>query len=355
MFSIFILYPSYGGGLIGYGSSTSTLTSKNQENIYMGFELGLKEMIGSQKFAELIVIEQDRSGSQLGSIDSLKKILKKNVVAVFGYSGSHDSILVGKYMKDRSVLTIVPGSNHNELKNLGPTVFTTGHSMDEEVNNTFEFINKKFGKKKGFAIFNKYAVASSSIDELLKKKSLPNISKIYLTRDFKLTPEDIKKIKTDQIEFLYFSAYPEAMINVVHQLEENGIDLPVVAASSWGLGDSDLMRRFIANKKKPIFVSTEWNRDSKESKHFTSLFRSKYGREPTPENALGYDLGIIAGTTINRVRSDLTRESMVEAFKKYPCFSNLSVGKICFDKKGGHSNVKPHFYKYSLNGYIVEN
>lgn len=341
------------GQHIGYGYSTATLTSKNQENIYMGFELGLKLILGEKKAQEVLFVEHDQTGRQLGALAVIDSLKKKNVAGIFGFSGSHDSVLVGKLIKNSGILTIVPGSNHNALKDFGSTVHTTGHSMDTEVANTIEFFKSKFSKEKGIAIINHYALASSSIEQILKK-SFP-IDLVYMDKDLKLKESDLKRIKTEKFDYLYFTAYPEAMIYVVNQLEKAGIDLPVVAASSWGLGDADLLRRFITNKKTDLFFSSEWNFASLESQHFNDLFKKKIGRIPSPENALGFDLGLIVGKILARIKGPLNKENLMSSFKQNLCFDGLSVGRICFNKNGGHSDVKPRFYKFSPSGSIRVN
>ena len=162
---------------IGYGSAVSTLTSKNQENIYMGFELGLKEVIGKDKTEKILVSRKIVTSSQLGAISVAQDLLNQKVHAVFGFSGSHDSLLAGKILGKANILTIFPGSNHNDISKLGKFVYTTGHSMSLEVSNTLSFLNKFFPGKKGAAIFNPQAAASDSIDKimsnLLKQKHKP--------------------------------------------------------------------------------------------------------------------------------------------------------------------------------------
>lgn len=346
----------YAENLIGYGSSTATLTSKNQENIFMGFEYGLNEEIG-ERGSKIIMREQDNSGSQTASIGAAKKLYDNNVAGIFGFSGSHDSVLVGQYLAHKEILTILPGSNHNSLKDFGAAVFTTGHSMDTEVTTSIDFINHNFKRKKGIAIINPFALASASIDKILDSKDMQsrfsfNLQKVYLTKDMLLKEEDLKFFKTNKIDFLYITTYPEALVSTANQLEKNGIDIPLVAASSWGFGDTDLLRRFISNKKTSVFFSSEWSSNSRESRSFTNGFKKKYGREPTPENALGYDVGKIVGQSLKRIKGEVNRKSLLAAFRKNLCFSGLSVGRMCFPKSGGHSNVIPNFYRFSTNGNI---
>ncbi len=316
----------------------------------MAFEFGLIESLGEERTTKILVRNQDNSGSKIGAIKVANELLNQNVAALFGFSGSHDSVLVGKLVSGKNILTIVPGSMHNDLASFGDAFYTTGHSMDLEVQNTIEFIDRTFPKARGAVIINRYAVASSSAEKILIEKHLNNprisLKLMYLNKDLNLDEVDLKFLRDGKFNFLYFTAYPEAMVNFANQLEKSNIDIPVVAASSWGLGDSDLLRRFIVNKKSPLYFSTDWIIHSKESKHFTNIFKLKFGKEPSPENALGYDLGKIVGETISRVEGSMTRASVLKAFKKNLCFERLSVGRLCFMETGGHSSIKPVFYQF---------
>src|SRR4051812_44844989 len=85
------------------------------------------------------------------------------------------------------------------------------------------------------------------------------------------------------------------------------------------------------------------------------IFLKKYGKEPTPENALGYDLGAIIAQTINRIEGPVSKQSIIASFRREPCFSQLSVGQLCFSDKGGHSTIHHRFFQFSANGSrIVE-
>jgi ABC-type branched-subunit amino acid transport system substrate-binding protein len=150
---------------------------------------------------------------------------------------------------------------------------------------------------------------------------------------------------------MIFTPYPEASVHFVNQLMQENVDLPVVAGSAWGTVDSDVMRRFIANKVSPFLMQTSWLPKSKRSRIFSTKFKRVFAKEPTAEAAYGYDLGVIAGTVLKRTKGRVTRQSFFEAFAKNRCFDHLSVGKLCFPQKGGHANRTIYFLKYSSTGF----
>jgi ABC-type branched-subunit amino acid transport system substrate-binding protein len=343
---------------IGYGSSSASITAKNQELILAGFELGLSKYITQKRMKEILQINQDVSGLPLSARAVALDLIEKDVAMLTGFSGSHDSILASKVAAEYPVLTILAGSNHNSLREMGPYVFTTGHSMDTEVRETLEFAKERFESAPGLLIIDPRGVASASQEEIFLKvlkqdkfkKMKFNIAK--LTAECKLPGEIIEELKHKKFQFILLTAYPDVSLGLGQQLETNEIDLPIIAGSSWGLGDFDVMRRFILSRKSDFFNATEWIKGSAESAQFEGLFRQKYGKDPTSEGALGYDLGSIVGQILKRVQGPISRANLIRAFEKDYCFKELSVGQICFQKGGGHSSVKVKFLRRTSSSAV---
>ncbi|MBI3555699.1 MAG: ABC transporter substrate-binding protein [Deltaproteobacteria bacterium] len=347
-----------GSGLIGYGSSTAIITPKIQEGFLMGFELGLKEMIGREKAADVLRVRQITGSSQLGAEKSATELLNQNVSALFGFPGSHDSLVVGRVAKETGVLTIVAGSNHNDLREMGPNFYTTGFSMDYEVESMLSFAQKLYRGKKGLVIINPSAVASMSQEAIFKRVIAEkrftgiDVRVTRLNRDLLLDKEDLEQLRSGAISFICLTPYPEALVGWVDEITAAGVDLPIIAGTAWGTVDSDVLRRFIANRKAPFYMAASYLRGSPTAKSFEEAFFRSYAKEPTPETSFGYDLGVIAGTLVRRSKGQVDRESMIAAFHQSKCYEGLSIGKLCFGPKGGHATRPLHYLKYTRKGFV---
>ncbi|MEZ4815074.1 MAG: ABC transporter substrate-binding protein [Bdellovibrionota bacterium] len=342
---------------LGYGSSTAVVNSRIQEGFLMGFDLGIRKMLGDKRVRELLTINQVEGASQLGAIQSASELVEKGVVALFGFPGSHDSLLAAKIAQKANVLFVAPGCNHNGLGKVGDTVYTTGHSMDREVSSMLDFLKRFYSKKKGLVIINPSASPSLSQEDIFKQQLQDksnanlNISIVRLNLDLQLPNEELDKLKKGDYSYICFTAYPEALVSLSNQLKSNSIDLPTVAGSAWGTVDSDVMRRYISTKKSPFYMAAVWVRGRPSSVYFERTFKLRYGRDPTPDNAFGYDLGIVAGSVVKRVAGKVTAATILSAFKKNKCFYNLTVGKLCFGDSGGHSDAKISYLKYTKKGF----
>ena len=122
---------------------------------------------------------------------------------------------------------------------------------------------------------------------------------------------------------MVMTPYPEALVRMTDQLVRSGIDLPIVAGSAWGTVDTDVMRRFVASKKRRLLYGGDVASRLAESRIFETTFLSAYGRDPTPENAYGYDLGVIAGTVFKRIQGIVSPASFRRAFDRTAAFTGF--------------------------------
>lgn len=328
---------------IGYGSSTAVVTAKIQEAFFMGFQLGFNEILGERKASELLAIKQTSDGTQQGSTRSADFLVGSGAAALVGFPSSHDSLLAADIAQKNQMLAIFTGSGHSDLAKKGPTVFTTGTSMESAVASIVQFVQRKMPSKRGMVVVNPYAVFSLDHETVVRKfldeNRFPGLKMepVRLTKELVLRENDIKALKMGKYDYLFLTPYPEELAPFMNQLSENQIDLPMIASSSWGTAEPDIMTRFVSTKKTPFYIGTEWVQGQDESKHFEALARKQYGKEPNSEMSYGYDVGIIAATTVMRVKGELSKETLLKAFNKDRCFDRVTVGKICFGPNGGHA------------------
>lgn len=351
---------SFASPIIGYGSSDSVLSAKNQELFIMGFEVGLQKVIKSKPLSELLVLDQVSNGSQLGAIGSAERLLAKGVSLLVGFPTSHEALLAAKVAKQKGVLAIFSGASHSDLAKMGSSVFTTGESMDFAVESTLQFMRKKFNGKRGLLISNPYAVFSTNQEdvfrEILAKKENQDIpiKLTHLSKDLLLNEIDLMSVRNGEFDYIVVTPYADESAKLLEQLEKNRIDLPLITNSSWTTGDLDFGRRFLTTRKSPAYCATLWLKGSPDSREFERLIQGRYGRPATAEIAYGYDLGVIAGRVLESIKGPITKESVMKEFVKHKCFEGLSSGKMCFTNSGGHAIRNFTFLRFSKNGFVVE-
>jgi ABC-type branched-subunit amino acid transport system substrate-binding protein len=358
-FSVVFLTKSLHGGVVYYGSSNAVLPAKNQEMFLMGFELGVGQYFSPDRVKKMLVVRQDVSGNPLGALRVADEIFKSTPPLVVGFPTSHEAMLVAKKYGNNATLILFAGAGHSDLATFGETVHTTGESMSYSVNKLLEFSARKFGGKKGAVIGNPFSVFSKNQDDYLAKQfqqqaKKPNLEFFSLQQDKKLSARDAERLMAGKFTYLVLSPYPDDCVSLLEQLEGLGLDLPIIANSSWTTGDVDYLRRLISKKKAAVYAAALWLSGTPASKKFEALVRERFGREATSEIAYGFDLGSIVGQTLISARDNLSKENILKVFLKAHCFDNLASGRVCFQRNGGHADRKIIFVRFTNKGFIPE-
>jgi len=343
--------------IVGYGSSTSVITAKIQEGFYSGFQLGFEQVYSAEDRKRLVRTEQVHDGAPLGPAVSVQRLLDLGVVGLFGFPGSSDALIAARIAAKKTVLTVVPGCNHPDLGRLGPSVFSTGHSGEREMWSQLEFALNRLKLRRGLAIINPRAAPSVGMETVLaspatlRRFQTMAITVAHLDENLRLPEIYLSGLKRGDWQFLLMTPYPEACVPLVSQFAAEKIDIPVIASSAWGTVDSDVMRRYVADKRSAFYMLTSWLPGSPAGRNFRSVFRQRFAKEPTADSAYGYDVGKIAATTLRRTKQSASRSELLKAFTESLCFDELSVGRLCFPKDGGHAERVVHVLHFTKRGF----
>ena len=333
---------------IGYGSSNVVLTSKSQEAVYMGFEVGVEATAHKPVPKGWLVNENSENGTPLGSRRVAQHLIDSGAAMLVGFPTSYDALLAADVAKKANVLAIFRGC-HSDLAKKGDLVFTADATMERLVVSDLDLIASIPGLKRGLMVTNPVNPASTNQeDEFIRMSKQPDfkgpdVYRTHLRQNLELTNDDLAKLKQGAYSYIYITAYADDARVMLQQMRDLGIDLPIIANPSWPSADIEYLRRLLIGRKSHTFATARWLPTTAAGQKLTKIVRSKYGREPSGEMAYGYDLGVIVGTLINRTKGDITRAKLIGAFKIDPCFDGLSNGKICFPATGGHAYAEQPF------------
>jgi ABC-type branched-subunit amino acid transport system substrate-binding protein len=339
--------------LVGYGSSDAVLPSKNQELFYMGFELALRQNFSQDQLKQKLITINSSNGSALASQKVCEELIQKGSELIVGFPTSHEALLAAKISKQNNKFAIFAGAGHKDLGEMGPKIITTGESMIESVKQSINFIKQLKLGRKGVVIVNPFAVFSQNqadvLKEVLRNDNKLDITFVNLDKDKTLTSSDLQLIKAS--EFTIITPYADETVRFLEQFRENKIDLPIITNSSWTTGDLESIRRYLVERKTPLYSSTLWLKGAPESKYFEQLVLKTYGREAVSEIAYGYDLGIIVRELLKILPYNYNSDDILNAFLKIKCFENTTSGKLCFNPKGGHSLRKIFFVQFNKTNF----
>jgi ABC-type branched-subunit amino acid transport system substrate-binding protein len=345
--------------IIGYGSSNAVIPAKDQELFSLGFEAGFRFETGSSPNLDTLIVRHDTTGAQLGSLRAFEELMKSNVQVITGFPTSHEALLVAPLVASRKLFSLFPAASHSDLAKFGPYVFSTGETMRDCVEAALTFAQKTFGKSRGAVLVDSSAVYSTDqrkiVEELVRDGQVPQLSlELFpLGPDRLLSAEDLARLRKNQVKFVYFTQYASASREVMGQLQAEGLDIALVANSSWLTGDIDFVRRYLLPKRLPLYAVGVWLQDLPESRAFDTFIKKIYGVSPTPEIAYGFDAGLIMARTLKQASAHppVTADSFRKAFLDIRCFEGTSSGRLCFPESGGHARRAVHVVRFTKTGF----
>jgi len=357
-----VLGSSAQAAIVGYGSSNAVIPAKDQELFSLGFEAGFRFETGASPTVETLVVRHDTSGAQLGALRAVDELFKANVQVVTGFPTSHEALLVAPLVASRKLFSLFPAASHSDLAKFGPYVFSTGETMRDCVSAALTFAQRNFGQGKGAVLVDSGAVYSFDqkkiVDELVKEGLVPSLTLefFYLGADHRLSVADLARLRKLKAKFVYFTQYASTSRDVMEQLQSDGLNLALVANSSWLTGDIEFVRRnLLLPHRLPLYAVGVWLQGLPESRAFDVFIKKMYGVSPTPEIAYGFDAGLIVARTLRQAATPVTAETFRKAFLQIRCFDNTSSGRLCFPPEGGHAKRQVHVVRFTKTGFRPTN
>ena len=361
--SVLLYHPCLANS-VGYGSSDAVYSAKNQEFFYMGFLLGLDKGLDRGKRNEVLgqlKTAQIADGKHLSAVRSATKLVDEGVSVVSGFPTSHEALLAAKVARDKDRIFISAAAAHSDMATLGKNIFTLGESVTKSKKALIQFVSQKLPGKKGLLLSNERFVFSVNQASILKDVNLRmgnvlNLEEKPLSEDHQVSEEVLKSLKAGEYGYIIITTYADDSTKLLEQFVKSGVSVPIIANSSWTIGNIELVRRSLLKVKSPVFCVASVVKGLPTSKRFEAEYQEKYNKPPETEMYYGYDLGQVVAQAINRIPEKLTPESFAKAFRENLCFKDTTTGRVCFPAEGGHAVRNIYWLKFSKkSGFLPTN
>jgi ABC-type branched-subunit amino acid transport system substrate-binding protein len=334
--------------IVGYGSSDTILSAGAQELFYQGFELGLKHRLTRKLPKDFLVTKNVRQDSRLGAAQTARALLDQKVSLVVGFPSSHETLLAAEVTVPAQTLLISAVAGHPRIAQRGPTVFASSEVMITTIKTYLDFLARRFPGKKGLLVHNRaiysreYAKEISNRVANEKKYAEIRLTAVEIPYRNEAFPADVRdQFAKGGYDYIYLTTWPDDAEDFFQLLESKNIQVPLLTIT-WTTAEASLLQLYLLSRTGPIYSSTVWPPKSEAVAKFRQLVVRTYGREATPEIGYGYDLGAVVAQVLNRTEGDITRASVLAAFRRQRCFGGTSIGELCFPTDGGQS-TRPVF------------
>lgn len=336
--------------IIGFGVTNSFLNDVAVETFTAGFSFAIAN---NKLLLEQIRIESESEHSPIGATRVAQKLIAQGAKALIGFPGSHDCLLAAKEAFRAKIPALFLNCSHEDLNNYAGQIATTESPLIDEVNSMLDFLATREVGKKGYVIVQPSHIVSRSQATLYKnsnsKRKAPlDLEIIELLADGTLNSKNLNFIRSNKIDFIILTAYPDLIKNLRDQIAGNLHKTHLYGSSAWD--NLEVARRFLLDLNSEFIYPTTWDRESKQSRKFIEAYRKKYSKEPSPEAAFGYDLGLILIALDRDQPAKSLSVKLATSISQKKCFKGLLSNTLCLGDLGVHTYRKRIFVQVTSKG-----
>ncbi|HZT20836.1 MAG TPA: branched-chain amino acid ABC transporter substrate-binding protein [Dongiaceae bacterium] len=282
-------------------------------------------------------------------------LVSKGVVFVAGHFCSGSSIPASSVYHDEGVLQITPASTNPKFtddpaKAGWGTVFRTCGRDDQQGSYAGAWIAEHY-KGKNVAIIDDKSTYGKGLADLtraaLNKAGMKEVLDDEITAGEKDYSALVSKLKSANVDVIYFGGYhPEAAL-IVKQSREQGLNAQLLSGDSLNTQEFATLAGDAANGV--MFTNAAEARNLPSAKDVVAEFK-KDGFDPE-----GYTLSTYAAIQVWSqavAKAGTTDAQKVAATIHSQCWETV-IGKLCFDPKGDLTSSTYVWYKFE-NGKYAE-
>ena len=303
-------------------------------NALQGIELSVAKFNAEQKYQIQLIVEDSKSTPKDGISAINKLITADSVKIIIGDIMSSVVLAIAPIAERNKVILISPGASSPDIRNAGNYIFRIYSSDDYDGQVMANYIIDELGKKKAAIIVlnNDYGIGvkKAFVKSLNSKNGEVVLSEFYMQgqTDFR---NIIIKIKNANPDVLYIVGNPTENGNLVKQLKELNVNIPLVGNLSF---ENEGFLKVAKNSFDSIIFSAPYfniNSDKEFVKSFLSAYMKKFDKKPDYAASFGYDTAqLIAMTLIN---TNFNVSQLKDSLYKVKNYDGIT-GNITFDSYG---------------------
>lgn len=297
-------------------------------NVMNGASMAMKEINaqGGIDGRKLLISFEDSKASPKEAVTLVNKFInidKTNILMVLG-TGPVNAVLP---IIDKNNKILFGFTIHPQITKKSKNLFRVYISGDQEWTLLGQYIKDTGIKKIGVLHIN----AEYGIDSLkLLKDTVGKSAEIVYAEPYEISQSDFRailiKIRNKKVEAIVLMGYGNEYLPMLKQMKELKIDARI-------LGNIDFVFDFVRKDSVTdgaVFVAPAFSfgEYTKKGKTFVKRFRAKFKRDPSWDEAYGYDTVMLLAKAIKKVKSDETdkiRTTILQMKQFHGVSGNLEI------------------------------
>lgn len=309
-----------------------------------GIELAIAEVnaAGGIKGRPINVIYEDDKSLTTEASQTVRKLVDRDhVVALLGEAASGRSLVGGLIANTSQVPMITPSSTAVDVTKGREWVFRACFTDDAQGEAAARFVHDDLHKTKVGIFFAAQDTYSSGLAKTFREETARLGGTVVVDRGYPKGETSFRtylaELASAQPEIVFVPNYYNEMVTLARQAKELGIPGTMfVGGDGWDA--SNLLEGAGAELEGAHFTNhyapdVPWP----QSKRFLEAFRSRYGRDPSSGNTLGYDAARLLADAMTRA-PEPTRAAIRKALAETKDFAG-ATGTMSMD--AGRNPKKP--------------
>ncbi|MDP2697862.1 branched-chain amino acid ABC transporter substrate-binding protein [Thalassospira sp.] len=282
------------------------------------------------------------------------QLVSKNVALVAGHFCSGSSIPASEVYFEEGILQISPASTNPQLTERDmDNVFRVCGRDDQQGEVAGKYLAENYGDKRIAIVHDKQAYSKGLADETKKNLNAAGITEVVYEA---ITPNEkdysalVTKLKSENIDILYYGGYHTELGLIVRQMRSQGMDTAVMSGDAlnsleyWAItGDAGSGTLFTNGPKL------------EDDPRNAELVKYYEGQGYVPEGYTLYTYGAVqAWAQAVAKAGTVDSEAVSEALKSGDSFDTV-LGSIAFDAKGDVAAPGYVIYKWEGGAYDYVN
>ncbi len=268
-------------------------------------ELFVAQFNAANRDTQLELVIRDDHHNPEKAVAAARELVKDPaLLAVIGHYYTDIALATAKVFSDAHIPFISPNVSNRQLTDSNPWMFMMNLSDDLQGSFMAVYIKEVLKKDQVLLLHNDGAFGWALRDAFVKKAARIglNIAKVLQVPRAHALPADwIKTHLPDggaQFGIVAALTHAESGLDILPQLREHGIDVPVMGNTTWT--DDRFITQLPEKHTKNVYVSSSflWEVANQRAAKFARNYRTQFNSKPTIPAAMTFDAAFLLGHII---------------------------------------------------------
>lgn len=298
-------------------------------------------------------VYSDTSGNPGAAASLAATALRDHPSVVVGLPSTRELIRALPVLLESEVMCLSLVSGHPMFLGMSPWLYSTGEKMMDAAQGTLDLFEALYPARECVIVYDDTSSIGVSGMETLRGLVEGESHRFVSLTSRRVLPERTLALLASHNAGLIVTTPPRESISLMEQLDDAGVDVPIVGVNTWTGSDPRLLNRLLARRSSALHSLAVWTPGLAAGAEFESrlleldIDRRRWGRA-----AHGFDAGVIVGSVAKRMGTAKNAQAFFAAFHRNRDFPGCSSGVLRFSAAGGQPSRPVAYVEYEGGKWV---